>query len=66
MPDERTYGLCNACDNPLAALHYAFALHRYAKCGLQGAMSLTPPQFSADSSRHGKACRRPSLQGYRA
>jgi len=54
MPDERTYGLCNACDNPLAALHYVFALHRYAKCGLQRSVSLTPPQFSADSAATAK------------
>ena len=30
MPDESKYGFCNACGNPLAALHYAFALHRHS------------------------------------
>ena len=30
MPDESKYGFCNGCGKPLAALHYAFALHRHS------------------------------------
>ncbi|WP_137960297.1 hypothetical protein [Burkholderia sp. 4M9327F10] len=30
MPDRSRYGLCSACGKPLAALHYAFALHRHS------------------------------------